>query len=879
MDRLIPAFFINLKRNPERRARLEEAFEQFNLRSILDVRWVDAVDGHLLDPSDKSFSVNTEWYEPNHMKPMTKGEVGCALSHYNIWKTIAETEDLALIFEDDIIFMPQFAQEIQSLVASIPPQTDLAYIYRRPLNEAGEKIYNHNWTVSRTTYWACSYLLTKTGAQKIIESNFIQSLTPVDEYLSFMFDQNYRSYISKQMPLYYNYPETFNAYSYRAHNGNICDIDATQSFCTSNTYHSPSFKNLSTNLHLITYCTQSNSALNRWIYSCETYGIPHTVIPMSHTVPPLRFLNKTHIESIDCEYIMWTHPFKSYILGNPVEILEKYRLSVDADETRLLVPAVHGKLITNGAFICKKSTLMDLINHMTTVESVIVGDRDCNLFQYVEGTDPSHIKTTKSLLHNSQSNTYPKVLCSDQPELLQLNYLENFTLRGLKQSYGFKLEPMPNPLPTVDIYAFYSDFLSHDFLSVLTILDYPHDLIKLHVFGPKTNLNVFEHFDTEFIDRRSPTECLQYIAQRSLQGLSRSYVWILHERYVINKPHVLTDCIRAGRDIVAPLITKPGEIFSNFWGALDSFGYYKRSGNYLDIVNLNTRSAWNVPYVHGNILIKSDVFVRNPELFTQMPDMDSDMAFCKVVRDNFELMYVLNMDLYGFIEKKPKGDLVSLTAGPILKWTPKTYLHPDFYEFMYGDKSYDNPRSPNGNTIFNQLAADVWQFPLFTPEFCDAIIAEANKYGKWSAGNDNHLDPRISGGYENYPTQDIHLNQIGLDDFWRKTVVDVYFRKVMSHLYKYKVKGVNICFVVRYKFGEQIELSPHHDASVFTTNLALNQQDIDYTGGGCRFVFTDTTVTHTRKGYVNLHPGRLSHYHEGLPVSSGTRFILVSFNE
>ena len=35
-------------------------------------------------------------------------------------------------------------------------------------------------------------------------------------------------------------------------------------------------------------------------------------------------------------------------------------------------------------------------------------------------------------------------------------------------------------------------------------------------------------------------------------------------------------------------------------------------------------------------------------------------------------------------------------------------------------------------------------------------------------------------------------------------------------------------FVVRYKPDEQPLLVPHHDASTFTINVALNRKDIDY---------------------------------------------------
>ena len=37
------------------------------------------------------------------------------------------------------------------------------------------------------------------------------------------------------------------------------------------------------------------------------------------------------------------------------------------------------------------------------------------------------------------------------------------------------------------------------------------------------------------------------------------------------------------------------------------------------------------------------------------------------------------------------------------------------------------------------------------------------------------------------------------------------------------------------------------------------------------------SVPDTRKGWLLMHPGQLTHYHEGLPTVEGTRYILVSF--
>lgn len=76
---------------------------------------------------------------------------------------------------------------------------------------------------------------------------------------------------------------------------------------------------------------------------------------------------------------------------------------------------------------------------------------------------------------------------------------------------------------------------------------------------------------------------------------------------------------------------------------------------------------------------------------------------------------------------------------------------------------------------------------------------------------------------------------------------------------------------------EQDHLKPHHDASTYTINIALNRPNVDFEGGGCRFVRYNCSVLDTRVGWSFIHPGRLTHYHEGLVVTKGTRYIMVSF--
>ena len=71
-------------------------------------------------------------------------------------------------------------------------------------------------------------------------------------------------------------------------------------------------------------------------------------------------------------------------------------------------------------------------------------------------------------------------------------------------------------------------------------------------------------------------------------------------------------------------------------------------------------------------------------------------------------------------------------------------------------------------------------------------------------------------------------------------------------------------------------LQPHHDSATYSFVITLNTPGIDFTGGGTRFIKQKVTIQ-GKKGWCTIHPGKLTHYHEGLPITSGKRFIMVSF--
>uniref|UniRef100_A0A5S6R064 procollagen-lysine 5-dioxygenase n=1 Tax=Trichuris muris TaxID=70415 RepID=A0A5S6R064_TRIMR len=366
-------------------------------------------------------------------------------------------------------------------------------------------------------------------------------------------------------------------------------------------------------------------------------------------------------------------------------------------------------------------------------------------------------------------------------------------------------------------------------------------------------------------ERQARDKAVQWCQERQCDYM---LVWDVGAR--LEMPDTLQRLIRRNKPIVAPLLHTEGRLWSNFWGAISDTGFYARSDDYVAIVERKRLGVWNVPYVCLLYLVRKERLSKMVNPYSHNYDLDADMSFCQYCRDKEYFMYVDNtvryghcVDDYGYDNATSYADLANLLINK-KEWESK-YLHKDYRKVLEDDY------------VLDLACPDVYSFPIFSPAFCKDLIDTMEAYGKWSSGT--HKDSRLLGGYENVPTRDIHMNQVGLESVWLK-ILDDYVRPVQEKAfigYYSRPPKALMNFVVRYKPDEQASLRPHHDASTYTIDVALNKAGVDYEGGGVRYVRYNCTATDLEPGWALMHPGRLTHMHEGLKTTSGTRYIMVSF--
>lgn len=199
-------FMINLKRRLDRRERMLRALHE----QEIDFQLVEAVDGKAMNTSQveaMGIQMLPGYRDPYHGRPLTKGELGCFLSHYNIWKEVVDRGlQRSLVFEDDLRFEIFFKRRLMNLMQDVEREGldwDLIYVGRKRMQvEHPEKAVPRvrNLVEADYSYWTLAYVISLQGAQKLLAAKPLAKMLPVDEFLPVMFDKHpmseYKSHFS-----------------------------------------------------------------------------------------------------------------------------------------------------------------------------------------------------------------------------------------------------------------------------------------------------------------------------------------------------------------------------------------------------------------------------------------------------------------------------------------------------------------------------------------------------------------------------------------------------------------------------------------------------------------------------------------------------------
>lgn len=165
-------FVISLARAAKRRAdisaRLKTAGVEFEI--------VDAVDGKTLDEKEYRHRLINDLYYCPQATDLSPSEIGCFLSHYNLWKRIvAEKIPFALVLEYDAVWSDDFFNICEAVVASKYYWNAVHLAGRKPVKVLSEiESYGQRQLIraKRVGQTTVAYLIDYDGAVKFIKLNY-----------------------------------------------------------------------------------------------------------------------------------------------------------------------------------------------------------------------------------------------------------------------------------------------------------------------------------------------------------------------------------------------------------------------------------------------------------------------------------------------------------------------------------------------------------------------------------------------------------------------------------------------------------------------------------------------------------------------------------
>jgi lysyl hydroxylase/galactosyltransferase/glucosyltransferase/procollagen-lysine,2-oxoglutarate 5-dioxygenase len=899
-------FVINLKRCVEKRKKME------NRLSGLNFTIVDACDGKNLSNSELekiNAGILKEWKDPHSGRNITWGEVGCAVSHHKIYEHCVKNNiENAVIFEDDAEVPSNLNDKLENTFDSLKKLIwDFCYIARKPMEPKKDMEIIPNMIRPAYSYWLCGYIINLEGMKKIIQSNFIKKIIPMDEIIPLLGNisplTEYKNYFDNKNPL--------NIYSVK----DLYIKPENNAFLYSDTENTKEVENYSDDLLVLATGTDMTDGLKRFINSCKVYGLQYKIMGLGDNWEggnmsrfpgggqKVNLLIKTIENMEDDKIILVTDSYDVIMSANSKEILDKYKKFSkklvfatesdcwpDEDKADNFPKILNKKNIylNSGGFIGDVKTIKEFIKNIPNdaddqrwYQNMFLSesgkkymelDYNCEIFQCLnDAEDELQIHFSKSRVYNKVNDTYPCQIHGNGPITRKtfLNRFESYLMKNWTDIWGY------NKKNLMDIDNLKKMKELTIYIQIVDTTNKPHLITQLKDII-KDNITELKKYVSNIIVTKQIDNVTRNFGIEEAYKLRKDYYWLIDTTYVITNKNTLLNLILHDKGIISPLIKKNNHLWSNFWGQIDIYGWYKNSIDYKDIVERIKTGCWNVPHIAGNILIKGDYLNKVIGFYTNNSNnhnFNIDMMFAYNCRANNIFMYLDNTEKYGYIDEGIKDvipeialhkELYLFESGKEL-WAKK-YLHPDFLNAI------DNWE----NLPVEESCKWAFEFPFVNDVFCDQLVDEVNNINEWSPGGKDEIADKRLNNIENVPTVDIHMKQIGFRKQW-ESIINTYIAPLVSHLYSpFKTTGLNIAFVVKYEMGNQEHLNPHHDSSAYSINITLNTPNVDFTGGGTRFINQDVSIQ-GKKGWATIHPGRLTHYHEGLPITKGKRLIFVSF--
>lgn len=165
-------FVLNLARCPERMARVKARLDELGV----PFERIEGVDDSLMDETEKRRSVSRLGWWCCSLRPITRGQIGCTLSHQLAYRRmISEGLEHACVLEDDVVLDSHFPEVLKSLESAIDDtRAQVALMCDHADGKMEIPAVQGDFSLERVkeAMYAEGYVLTRKAAEQILEANY-----------------------------------------------------------------------------------------------------------------------------------------------------------------------------------------------------------------------------------------------------------------------------------------------------------------------------------------------------------------------------------------------------------------------------------------------------------------------------------------------------------------------------------------------------------------------------------------------------------------------------------------------------------------------------------------------------------------------------------
>ena len=708
-------YVINLKRRPDKLANVMGELAKHDVLGAIPTEVIEGVDGQSEINEEflaaNNYKVYDKWTDHWWGRATTKGEIGCAISHYKLWEKISKKEANALILEDDI----QLEEDFLNKSIQIAPQVkdldfELLYLSRKAIFPERERRLTDLLLIPDYSYWTCAYVITPKGAEKLYNSGYEKNLITPDEFIPYMYGHHHESINNL-----YNTPQNLRAFAL------IEDIaqPSQDAFSDSETEISEPYKISQTeDVKFFAFATEANSGLKMLHESSLKYGIPLEYAGLNKEWSDgnkarldypgggqkVNILKEVIRDMVDDTIVVFTDGYDVLYNEGSKKIIEKFKtfntkVLFGAEQTcwpdenlkeqypdSVLAMESPCKFLNSGVIIGYVGELKRITNEdisdtdddqlyytkkYLSGEFSIKLDHNCEIIQNLADFDQLKINKLTSKLENTLFDKVPCIIHGNGGIDIKMSLYKMSTfLINFKNYYGY------SPIDEVEYfhtseeqmpYVVYSINLEcpkeevFDTLDNLLNINYPKSRISLHLnVGADSELlvqhpllNKLMSFDKFYYTENHKKEnILQENAFKEFLGEDFDYLFAIDSDCRINEPYILQHLIKNNKNFVSPLLKSKVCRYSNYWiGERRDFSDDSElNSEYAAIVDGSLKGCFNVMFTNKCFLMKKDILHKIQNFYRKNNEGYPDkINFCANMVNEGLHMHLDNQQNYGYI--------------------------------------------------------------------------------------------------------------------------------------------------------------------------------------------------------------------------------------